>query len=328
MNSSFKDTFFRRAKDDFNALALEVFRYQAVSCDPYRRFLEGLSMGVEEVEHWRDIPHLPIEAFKNHQVVSGAFHPEQIFTSSGTTGQQPSRHFVAQSSWYQKVFTQSFDFAFGSPNNFKWLCLLPSYLEREGSSLIEMAQAFISESNHAGSGFFLNDTGRLLDELRKSNEDGTPTILLGVSFALLDLAEQFPMELAPHIWLMETGGMKGRRKELIRSELHQILMDAFRVSEVYSEYGMTEMMSQAYSKGRGIYELPPWVKVKFRDPADPLEQVPRGKTGGLDIVDLANLDSCAFLATQDLGKERSETTFEVLGRFDQSDIRGCNLMTL
>ncbi len=328
MIPTIKDTFFKRASSDFNELALEVFRHQAEHCMPYRRFLDGLNVKASDIRSWMDIPHLPIEAFKNHQVQTGQFEPAITFTSSGTTGQVPSRHVVLDLDWYHRVFNEAFTWQYGSPSDYRWLCLLPSYLERKGSSLIEMASTFIQMSRYPESGFYLNNLEELHHQLNKANEDGRPTILLGVSFALLDLAEKHPLPLNPNIRIMETGGMKGRRKEMIRSELHEILEDAFNVNEVHSEYGMTELMSQAYSKGKGLYELPPWMRIKLRDPADPLSKVKEGKTGGMDIVDLANLDSCAFVATQDLGRLRTDTTFEVLGRFDDSDIRGCNLMVV
>lgn len=321
---TFKDTLFERSAHDFNRTALELFRYQSVHCEPYSVFVNALGIDPEGVDDWRKIPCLPIEAFKKHKVVSGKFESEIEFTSSGTTGQQNSVHFVKSLSWYHRVFKESFRWAYGDARGFRWLCLLPSYLERSGSSLIEMAETFIRESHFPDSHFFLRNHDELKAILR--NQPEIPTILLGVSFALLDLAEEGEFELPTNTLVMETGGMKGRRKEMIRAELHAIFTQHFHVEAIHSEYGMTEMMSQAYSKGNGLYEAPPWMRINLRDPSNPLGSVSEGKTGGINIIDLANVDSCAFIATQDLGRLHNEHTFEVMGRFDNSDIRGCNLM--
>lgn len=323
---TFKDTLFERAAADFNSVALELFRYQAVHCKPYATFLEALKIQPEKITDWKSIPCLPIQAFKNHEVKTGEFLPEITYTSSGTTGASTSRHFVKENQWYHRVFHEAFKMAYGDASEFRWLCLLPSYLEREGSSLIEMADSFIRESRYPESQFYLHNHDELRDVLHRESTHEIPTILLGVSFALLDFIEESPIQLPSSTFLMETGGMKGRRVEMIRSELHQILKSGSGLHHIHSEYGMTEMMSQAYSKGEGIYEAPPWVRIGLRDPADPLSPVRFGKTGGMNIIDLANVDSCAFLATQDLGRTENGTTFEVLGRFDDSDVRGCNLM--
>lgn len=323
---SFKDTLFERSSSHFNDLAIELFHYQFEQCEPYRRFVEGLKISPADVHDWKKIPHLPIEAFKKHQVMSGNFSPEVTYTSSGTTGAQTSRHFVRAKHWYERTFDEAFKLAYGPASQFKWLCLLPSYLERSGSSLIDMAENFIEQSNYPGSGFFLNNLDELKAEIALSKSENVPTILLGVSFALLDFADAIDEPLPPNVTVMETGGMKGRRKEMVRAELHEVLSKAFGKNQIHSEYGMTELLSQAYSSGNGLYETPPWMRVSLRDPADPLSSVPEGKTGGMNIIDLANVDSCAFIATQDLGRLHGETTFEVLGRFDDSDIRGCNLM--
>ncbi|NVK27612.1 MAG: acyl transferase [Flavobacteriia bacterium] len=325
--ASFKDTLLDKSVD-FNSAALELFQFQAENCAPYKRFLEGLAIDVRSISHWKDIPHLPIEAFKNHEVKTGAFDAEITYTSSGTTGQSTSRHFVREKSWYNRVFEAAFQDKYGDPSAFQWLCLLPSYLERQGSSLIDMAESFISSSVYEGSGFYLNNLDDLKTQLEHSIREEIPTVLLGVSFALLDLAEHHPVPLSKSVTIMETGGMKGRRKEMIRAELHDILQKAFDVDVIHSEYGMTELMSQAYSSGNGRYTAPPWMKITLRDPADPLSEVREGKTGGINIIDLANVDSCAFIATQDLGRIYPDATFEVLGRFDESDIRGCNLLVL
>lgn len=323
---TFKDTLFNRATVDFNGTALELFQYQAVHCEPYATFLSALNIAPSSIRHWRDIPCLPIETFKKHEVKSGAFEPAVTFTSSGTTGAQTSRHFVKSMDWYHRVFKEAFRLTYGPAKEFRWLCLLPSYLEREGSSLIEMAKTFIDESQYSDSNFFLRNHDELRSILSADDAEEIPTILLGVSFGLLDFAEEQDFRLPKSVILMETGGMKGRRVEMIRSELHEELSKRLHVTFVHSEYGMTEMMSQAYSTGLGEYTAPPWMRVGLRDPADPLSKSAPGKTGGINVIDLANVDSCAFLATQDLGKTEDGTTFQVMGRFDDSDIRGCNLM--
>lgn len=323
---SFKDNLFERSKSDFELQALELFRYQAINCAPYARFIQGLGLHPASVNRFEDIPYLPIEAFKNHPIQSGNFEPEVIFTSSGTTGNQTSRHFVKDAKWYTDVFRASFQYAYGNPEDFAWLGLLPAYLERTGSSLVTMVDSFIQGSPHKQSGFFLNELSELRNRIEELSKNDVPTILIGVSFALLDFAEMVDTSLPANVIVMETGGMKGRRKEMVRAELHEVLKSGFGPSEIHSEYGMTELMSQAYSKGNGLYQSPPWMKISLRDPADPLSGVPLGKTGGINIADLANVDSCAFIATQDLGRLHDPTTFEVLGRFDDSDIRGCNLM--
>lgn len=329
---TFKDTLFERSAADFNSTALELFRHQAETCIPYKRFIEGLSVNPADIKRWQDIPHLPIEAFKNHEVKTGAFNPEAIYTSSGTTGSATSRHFVKHTAWYTRVFTEAFTLAYGSPSQFQWLCLLPSYLEREGSSLIDMAANFIETSEFEGSNFYLRNIDELRHQLEKAAQNKTPTVLLGVSFALLDFIDEAPIKLGENTLVMETGGMKGRRKEMIRAELHNELCEGFGVTEIHSEYGMTELMSQAYSNGHGLYSAPPWMRLQLRDTSDPLSKAKEGKTGGVNIIDLANVDSCAFLATQDLGRihtdEGGNATFEILGRFDESDVRGCNLLVV
>ncbi|MEL6304419.1 MAG: acyl transferase, partial [Bacteroidota bacterium] len=249
------------------------------------------------------------------------------FESSGTTGSVTSKHFVTNISLYQESFRRAFRQFYGDPKDLCILALLPSYLERTGSSLVFMVDDLINSSAHPLSGFYLHDLKALQQKLMELEASQTPTLLIGVSFALLDLAEQFPTPLK-HITIMETGGMKGKRKEMIREELHQELRNAFQVQHIHSEYGMTELLSQGYSKGNGIFETPPWMKVLIRDPEDPLSLQANGKSGGVNVIDLANLHSCAFIATQDLGKVHSDGSFEIIGRFDHSDIRGCNLMAL
>jgi phenylacetate-coenzyme A ligase PaaK-like adenylate-forming protein len=258
--------------------------------------------------------------------VSGDYQVEMIFESSGTTGVIPGKHFVSDLKLYEESFFRSFSLFYGQPEEYLISALLPSYTEREGSSLVYMADHLISRSKFANSGFYKDNTTELIRIIEKEREKNTKILLLGVSFALLDMAESLSPDLSGVI-VMETGGMKGRRKELTRPELHSILKEKFNVNEIHSEYGMTELLSQAYSKGEGIFYCPPWMKIVIRDPQDPLTfYTEPGQTGGINIIDLANINSCSFIATGDLGKVHKDGGFEVLGRFDNSDIRGCNLM--
>jgi phenylacetate-coenzyme A ligase PaaK-like adenylate-forming protein len=316
-----------RSEETFRAAALEVFRFQASSVPVYRDYLAARKVDPASVQVPEDIPFLPIEFFKSHEVLAEGMEAELSFESSGTTADTTSRHLVADASLYKESFLRCFHAFYGSPEKLCILALLPSYLEREGSSLVYMADHLIRWSASADSGFYLDNLAELAEVLKERNNDGHPTLLLGVSFALLDLAEQHPMELWNNITLMETGGMKGRRKELVRSELHEILENAFQIKEIHSEYGMTELLSQAYSKGDGLFLSPPWMDVLVRDPNDPLSYLEDGRTGGLNIIDLANRYSCSFIATADLGRRHEDGGFEILGRFDHSDIRGCNLLT-
>ena len=307
------------------AAALALFRHQAVHCDIYRRYLEAIHVRYDDIQQAADIPYLPIAFFKTHRVVSGEFNPEVIFTSSGTTGMQTSRHEVRALDVYRRSFQRGFELQYGSPSDYVIYALLPSYLEREGSSLILMAEELIAQAQ-PGSGFFLKHHEELRDALLRSEAEGKKNLVLGVTFALLDFAEAMPTEL-PHTIFMETGGMKGRRKEMIREEVHRVLKEAFQVAHVHSEYGMTELLSQAYSQGEGVFCCPPWMAVTVRDVQDPLSNYTTGK-GGLNIMDLANIDSCAFIATQDLGVVHGDGRFEVTGRYDFADVRGCNLMVV
>ena len=310
----------------FRAVALEVFHYQARHTPVYRDYLAALKTDPARIRVAEEIPFLPIEFFKSHTVIEEGKNAEVIFESSGTTGTMPSRHHVADTQFYRESFLRNFNASYGSPEDLCILALLPSYLDRESSSLVYMMNQLISWSKHEDSGFYLDQLEELSAILQKRNNDSHPTLLLGVSFALLDLAEQHPMSLWNNIRVMETGGMKGRRKELVRSELHQQLQEAFEIQNIHSEYGMTELLSQAYSNGEGLLRPPPWMKVFIRDPNDPLTLLSEGQTGGINIIDLANLHSCSFIATGDLGKVHEDGSFEVLGRYDHSDIRGCNLL--
>ncbi len=313
--------------DEFDDLALEVFRFQYENNKVYNQFCDHLKKSPQNVSLLEEIPFLPISFFKTHKVLSTQKEAKTIFTSSGTTQSITSKHYVPDLKLYEESFLKAFDVFYGSSEEFCILALLPSYLEREGSSLIYMVNNLIDKSKHTKSGFYLNNLEELHQKLQELDKVGTKTLLIGVSFALLDLAEQFPLHLKNTI-VMETGGMKGRRKELIREELHQILKQGLGVNKIHSEYGMTELLSQGYSKGDGTFKTPPWMKIITRDTEDPLTIQPNGKTGGINVIDLANVYSCAFIATQDLGKTYFDGTFEVLGRFDDSDIRGCNLMVL
>lgn len=311
----------------FTKKALELFKFQFEENPVYRSFCDLLYKHPSDVQKLEDIPFLPIEFFKTHKVVSSTKEIQQTFTSSGTTGSEVSQHHVADLNLYRTSFQKGFSHVYGNIEDYTVLALLPSYLEREGSSLVYMVEDMIQESKHPKSGFYLNDLGALKQTLLELEENGQKTILIGVSYALLDLVEFYQFDLK-HTIIMETGGMKGRRKELIKSELHAILKKGFGLKKIHSEYGMTELLSQAYSKGEGLFSTPPWMKVFVRDPEDALSILPADKSGGINIIDLANVHSCAFIATQDLGKIHENGTFEVHGRFDQSDIRGCNLMVL
>ncbi|MDT0685174.1 acyl transferase [Autumnicola psychrophila] len=323
-----KDQIFNISSEvEFERITLEVFKFQYAQNKVYRQFCQLLGKDSTSVNSIKEIPFLPIEFFKTHSVLSSEKAPEITFTSSGTTGNTTSKHHVIDLKLYEESFTEGFKHFYGNPEDLVIFALLPSYLERQGSSLIYMAENLISRSKHDESGFYLNELGELAAKLTKLDQSGKKILLIGVSFALLDMVENFSFKLQNTI-IMETGGMKGRRKEMIRKELHHILAKGFGVDKIHSEYGMTELLSQAYSKGSGVFECPPWMKILIRDPEDALEILPENKNGGINVIDLANLNSCSFLATQDLGKNLSKNTTEILGRFDNSDIRGCNLMVL
>jgi len=312
---------------DFNEIALEVFSYQFQHNKVYREFCELLNRNPKNVQAIEQIPFLPIEFFKKKKVISGLASEEIIFTSSGTTGLTTSKHYVTNLKVYEQSFLKAFELFYGKPEEMVVLALLPSYLERRGSSLIYMADSLIKRSKHPESGFYLNELENLQKKLSTLDKSGKNILLLGVSFALLDLVENYDFNLK-NTTIMETGGMKGRRKEMIREELHQILSEGFGVEKIHSEYGMTELLSQAYSKGDGIFDTPPWMKILIRDAEDALSYLPAHKTGGINVVDLANFNSCSFIATQDLGRKIQEDQTEILGRFDNSDIRGCNLLII
>jgi hypothetical protein len=312
--------------DDFNDLALKIFRFQYETNAIYRDFSNLLCKEPDNLGHYLQVPFLPISLFRDHKIISGNGPViEKTFTSSGTTGSVPSQHFIRDLKFYEESFTRSFRLFYGDPEKCRFLALLPGYLERQGSSLVYMLDHLIRKTERNGSGFFLHNMDILKKQLLENRPDSIRTILFGASYALIDFAERFPLNISG-VTVMETGGMKGRRKELIREELHEILCRNLNVEKVHSEYGMTELLSQAYSSGHGIFRAPPWMKILIRDVNDPMQYLPGGQTGGINIIDLANLYSCSFIATQDLGKLHEDGSFEVVGRFDDSEVRGCNLM--
>ncbi|MEN0083034.1 acyl transferase, partial [Flavobacterium lindanitolerans] len=304
----------------FEKIALKVFRFQYDNNSVYREFCQFLNVEKQQVKSLQQIPFLPIQFFKSHEVLSSTEKIQETFTSSGTTGMSTSRHFVTNITLYEESYRKGFAQFYGNIENYAVLALLPSYLEREGSSLIYMVDDLIKLSNHPESGFYLNNYDDLIQKLLQLDEAGENIILIGVTYALLDLIEKQQFHLKNTI-IMETGGMKGKRKEMIREELHELLCKGFGVNAIHSEYGMTELLSQAYSLGNGIFECPNWMQVLIRDTEDALSYVENGKTGGINVIDLANINSCSFIATQDLGKKQPNNSFEVLGRFDNSDIR-------
>jgi hypothetical protein len=309
----------------FNALALELFRLHATKNQVYRRFLGFLGTDADAIDQIDSIPSLPISFFKNEDVIMDELPVALRFGSSGTSTTLPSTHCVTRPAIYERSYLQGFENIHGRLEDYRILGLLPSYLERKNSSLVHMVNGLIERSGDPLSGTYLDRLEELHLIMEQSEKEGKPTILIGVSFALLDLAEHFPMKLR-HTKIVETGGMKGRRKELVRSELHSILSNAFDIPVIHSEYGMTELLSQAWSTGHGLFECPPWMKVRVRDTRDPFSYLKNGRAGGLNVIDLANIHSCPFIATDDIGRAHPNGLFEVLGRFDQSDVRGCNLM--
>lgn len=310
---------------DFDEACLEVFDWQASNCSVYAAFLSHLGIDPKAITSVGGIPFLPIEFFKSHRIVSSPRSSEMVFYSSGTTGSVQSKHHVVDAGIYERSFRQAFDQFYGPPDHMAILALLPSYAERQGSSLIYMVDDLIRQSNHPHSGYFLYNHGELASTLQQLKTAGIKTLLIGVTYALLDFVEQHAIDF-PELLVMETGGMKGKRHEMIREEVHRRLQEGFNVSHIHSEYGMTELLSQAYSSGNGLFRCPPWMDVHIRDVNDPFCKLPINRTGAINIIDLANIYSCAFIATQDLGLKRENMGFEVLGRFDQSDIRGCNLL--
>lgn len=316
----YDEIFLIGSEAEFEREALRLFRHQAEHCAPYAEYVRLLGVVPSQVQRVEDIPMLPIEIFKSHKVYCGEQEPQITFTSSATTGMVQSRHYVEDIALYERAFTEAFRHFYGDERECSIYALLPSYLEREGSSLVYMAERLIAQCG--GGGFYLHDYEKLLNDM---SHDPNPKILLGVTYALLDLAENYAPKLENTV-VMETGGMKGRRKELPKSELHKVLCSAFGVERIHSEYGMAELMSQAYSSGEGLFRTPRWMKVLVRDVNNPFRRLPSGRRGGLDIIDLANRSSCAFIATEDMGVRYDDGSFRIEGRISQSDIRGCNLL--
>jgi hypothetical protein len=308
----------------FKEQCIQLFHFQYEHNAIYKQYVDLLGLDLSELNSLDEIPFIPIQFFKLHKITTGDDHIDKIFKSSGTGGSR-SKHYVKDINIYKRACFKGFEFFYGPPGNYCFLALLPSYLENESSSLIYMVDHFITASKYSDSGYYLYDHQSLINKLSDLEKHKIPVILIGVSFALADLAAKYELNLK-HTTIMETGGMKGRRKEITRMELHELLCSSFHQETIHSEYGMSELLSQAYSKGRGIFYPPPWMKIFIRDMYDPFNYLPPGKTGGINIIDLANVFSCAFIETQDLGRLNNDGSFEVLGRFDESDIRGCNLM--
>lgn len=323
-----KDFIFNiQSEEEFTNVTLQVFKHQFENNTVYRSFCDLLYVHPSDIKSIEEIPFLPIEFFKSKKVISSTDSIVETFSSSGTTGSITSKHHITNMSWYETSYLKGFKHFYGSIKDYTILALLPNYLERKGSSLVYMVNDLIQRSKQSESGFYLNNLKELATKLITLNNQNKKVLLIGVSFALLDLIEEYQFNLSTTI-IMETGGMKGKRKEMIRSELHQLLCKGFGVNFIHSEYGMTELLSQGYSKGNGVFNSPPWMKILTRDTEDPLSIQKQGKTGGLNVIDLANYNSCSFIATQDLGKVHTNNSFEIIGRFDNSDIRGCNLMVL
>lgn len=313
------------SEEMFNSLALEVFHLQAKECDVYSEYLKEVQIDHLSINNVSDIPFLPIELFKTKKIIRRGFQEEVVFSSSSTTSMTPSKHFVADIDLYIKSLTKSFNQFYGTPDKYVILALLPSYLERSGSSLVYMAQKLMSFSGNNLNGFYLHNFTDLYNTLIKSRKLGYNVILLGVSFALIDFAEEFSLNF-PELIVIETGGMKGRGVERSRDEIHKIIKTSFGCKEIHSEYGMAELLSQSYALKDGLFESPPWKRIYIRDLHNPFKLLDLEKVGGINIIDLANLYSCSFIQTEDLGKKVAENKFYVLGRIENSEIRGCNLL--
>ncbi len=322
----FVNNLFELSDSTFNEVGLQSFQFQYNNNPVYRSFCEALHIEARNVSAIEAFPFLPISFFKTHRVENTVFTPETLFESSGTSQTIQSKHYVKSLALYEEAFTKGFIRQYGSPEQYCFLGLLPSYLERSHSSLVYMVQTLMKKSNHPMNGFYLNNFQELFDKIQLLEKQGQPTILIGVTFGLLDFAEQYNVSLKNTI-VMETGGMKGRREEMTREKVHQQLKKSFSVENIHSEYGMTELLSQAYSKADGIFHCPPWMKVLVRDEDDPLHISTKGK-GAINIIDLANVYSISFIATDDVGEVFEDGSFRVLGRMDNSDIRGCSLLAL
>jgi phenylacetate-coenzyme A ligase PaaK-like adenylate-forming protein len=327
MKCEFDDNIFDLQSADFDALALEIFLFQYHNNPVYQQFCNTLHTKPRSIKLVQEIPFLPISLFKTQRVVAGDWQPELVFESSGTTQTVNSKHYVKNALIYKESFTRGFEQFYGSPNDYCILALLPAYLERKNSSLVLMADELIKMSKHPSSGFYLYNHEALRSVLQELEAAGQKTILIGVTFALLDFAERYPLTLK-HTIIMETGGMKGRREELTREQVHEILTNAFSAPSIHSEYGMTELLSQAYSAGKGLFSCPPWMKILLREEDDPRSMIVGQGRGVINIIDLANIYSCSFIASDDVGRLYPNGNFEVLGRVDNSDLRGCSLMVL
>ncbi len=326
MNCELEHKIFSANPSNFDELALEVFEFQYQNNLLYRTYVDTLYTHKPSLKLAKDIPFLPIQFFKSHSIVSGSFEPELCFESSGTTGANTSRHFVKKAALYETSFFTCFEQFYGSVENWCVIGLLPSYLERKASSLVYMVEAMIKKSKHPKSGFYLYEHEKLAQVLSDLEAKGQPVLLFGVTFGLLDFAEKYQLPLK-HTVIMETGGMKGRRTEMTRTQVHEELVAAFQTNAIHSEYGMTELLSQGYSKGDGIFHAAPWMRIAVREEEDPLSVKMNEKASGvINVIDLANLYSCSFIATDDAGRIHPDGSFEVLGRIDHSDVRGCSLM--
>jgi hypothetical protein len=321
---SFESQLYSVNDKSFRDIALQLFRFQATQNSVYRAYLRLLGISPDKIRTLEDIPFLPISFFKTQILKTGEWESGTVFTSSGTTGSTTSQHHVPNLPFYRNHSVKCFEHFFGKLSEYHFLALLPSYLDRKNSSLVVMMDHFIRESGSTASGFYLDNLNGLLEDLKKLQGNARKVILWGVSFALLDMAE-LNVDLS-HCMIFETGGMKGRRRELTRFELQETLKKGLNVSKIFSEYGMTELFSQAYSRGNGRFACPPWLKVIGRDLSDPLHKGLQNETAGINIIDLANYQTISFIETEDLGKIYADGTFEVMGRIDNSDIRGCNLM--
>lgn len=334
MPLTLKDRIFTETVSEggFERIALEVFRFQASDCEPYRRYIDLLGIDPVTVTETKDIPYLPVEFFKSHMIYGAPMdqEPEIVFTSSGTTGSETSRHYVRSTILYEQSFTKGFEHFYGPAREWSIFALLPSYMERTGSSLVYMVER-LQAQNKARGGFYLYDHDKLTADLMKAAEKGEKILLIGVAFALLDYADYLSarnvrLSLPENAVVMETGGMKGRRREVSRGTMHEMLCKAFGIGAVHSEYGMTELLSQAYSTGEGLFRCPSWMRVSMRDLQDPLRSVPAGQTGGVNVIDLANLISCSFIAVQDRGIVYGDGSFRVFGRIEGAQLRGCNML--
>ncbi len=327
MKIRISEIFSIKNESDFNNIALKIFNFQYANNKVYRNYIEKLNTDISKIKHYTQIPFLPIDFFKTHKIISSDKKIQTVFRSSGTSGTTRSEHHIADLNIYEKSFTETFRMFYGNPKDYVFSALLPSYSEQGSSSLIYMVEKLMQISGKPDNRFYLYNHKELANRLSESEKNKQKAILFGVSYALIDFFEQYKIKLK-HTTIIETGGMKGRKKEIVREELHKILKNATSLKHIHSEYGMTELLSQAYAKKQNRYFAPAWMKILIRDTNDPFDLLSQGKSGGINIIDLANIYSCSFIETKDLGKLHSDNSFEVLGRFDNSDVRGCNLMVV